>query len=98
MVEIVLIKNKEELEKLENIIKTNISAFYEVGRALMEIRNSELYKKVLGYATFEEYCKTRWDFTDRYARYILNSTKTVENLKQIGTMVPVTERQTRPAA
>jgi hypothetical protein len=30
-------KDKQELERLEGIIQNNVGAFYEMGRALMEI-------------------------------------------------------------
>jgi len=63
-------KNSVELEQLENIIQKNIGAFYKVGRALAEIRDKGYYKKVLGFETFEEYCKARWDLRRTYAFYM----------------------------
>lgn len=92
---IAVTRNKQELERLEGIIQKNIGAFYEVGRALMAIRDGQLYRDVLGFETFEAYCKSKWDFSDRYARYILASTKVVQNIST-GTIVPVTESQARP--
>jgi len=65
----------------------------------MEIRGRELYKHKNGgaYETFEAYCRGVWDFTDRYARYLLASTEVVENVSG-GTIVPVSESQARPLA
>ena len=95
--EIALTRNKAELERLEGVIATNLNAFYEVGRALMEIRDNNYYSDVLGYETFEAYCRERWDFTGRYARDLMASTRVIENIGT-GTIVPVTESQCRPLA
>lgn len=65
-------KNLVELEQLESIIQKNIGAFYEVGRALMDIRARVLYRDVLGFETFEAYCKAEWDFNRRYAYYLID--------------------------
>ena len=55
----VITKNKTRLEHLEGVINRNLQSFYEVGRALMEIRDNELYKVKNGggYGTFEAYCQ-----------------------------------------
>jgi hypothetical protein len=42
---------------LEGIIQENIGGFYEVGHALAKIRDQGYYRDVLGFETFEEYCK-----------------------------------------
>jgi hypothetical protein len=54
---------------------------------------------VLGFETFEEYCKKRWDFASNYARRLIASAATVENIKSvpIGTF-PATEAQARSLA
>lgn len=91
-------KNSVELEQLENVIKQNIGAFYEVGRALMEIRDRGLYKDVLGFDTFEAYCKSRWDFNRAYAYRLIGSAQVVDAVSPIGIQSPGNERQTRPLA
>jgi hypothetical protein len=98
--EVVVRQNEQELERLEGVIQKNIGAFYEVGRALMEIRDKGLYKDVLGFETFEAYCKDRWDFTKSYANYLVSATTVIENLSEMTTIVvkPSTESQTRPLA
>ena len=57
--EVTIMQNKQDLERLEDVIQNNIGSFYVMGRALMEIRNNELYKIKNGgeYQTFEAYCK-----------------------------------------
>ena len=94
--ELAIIQNTAELERLEGIITRNLQCFYEVGRALAEIRDREYYRDVLGFETFEAYCKAKWDFASNYARKLIASADVVDNI-QNGTMVPpVNERQTRP--
>jgi len=90
-------KNTVELEQLETVIKQNIGAFYEVGRALMEIRDKGLYRDVLGYETFEAYCKARWDFARRTAYQFIDSVKVIENVRNCA-QTPANEYQTRPLA
>ena len=65
----------------------------------MEIRDQEYYHDVLGFETFEAYCKKRWDFASNYARRLIASAATVENIKSvpIGTF-PTTESQARSLA
>ena len=42
-----------ELHQLEKIVERNLTAFYEVGRALLRIRDGKLYGEE--YGTFEAY-------------------------------------------
>ena len=90
--------NTARLDELEAVIQKNIGAFYEVGRALMEIRDSGLYRDVMGYDTFEAYCKERWDMGRNYADKLIASSKAIDNVGTIVPMKPVNESQTRPLA
>lgn len=96
--ELTITKSRQDLEQLEGVIQKNISAFYEVGRALMEIRNKELYKIKNGgeYQTFEAYCRVVWDFNRAHAYRLMDSAQTIEILSPIGDIKPTTESQTRP--
>jgi len=100
--ELTITKDVEELERLEGIIHKNLQSFYEVGRALMGIRNGELYKVKNGgkYETFEAYCKGVWDFTKSYANYLVAATVVIDNISEMTTNVvkPVTEAQARSLA
>jgi hypothetical protein len=78
--ELVIAQNKEDLEHLEDIISKGQLTFYEVGRALMEIKHRELYRDVLGYDTFEAYCKERWDFCRDYAYKLIASSSVIDNV------------------
>ena len=95
--EIALTRNKAELERLEGVIATNLNAFYEVGRALIEIRDNNYYSDVLGYETFEAYCRDRWDFKRDYAYKLMASSSVIDNVSH-GIQKPTSERQCRPLA
>lgn len=47
-----------KLCQLESTIEAGLKTFVEVGSALMEIRDSRLYRQEFG--TFEDYCRERW--------------------------------------
>ena len=81
MAELEIINIKEEMDRLEEIIRKNISGFYEVGRALLEIRDKKLYRDVYNFNTLEEYCKNKWEFSPRNAYYLINAYEVVENVK-----------------
>jgi hypothetical protein len=93
-------KDNQDLVRLEGIIQKNIGAFYEVGRALMEIRDRELYKIRNGgeYATFEAYCKGAWDFSSRNAYHLIDAAMVIENVNNCSQKQPCTESQARPLA
>lgn len=92
----VITKNTAELERLEGVIQKNLGSFYEVGQSLADIRDKELYSKVRGIATFETYCKERWDFNRAHAYRLIDSAKVIDVLSPIGDIKPVTESQARP--
>lgn len=63
----------------------------------MAIRDKGLYRDVLGFDTFEAYCKSRWDFSSSRARQILSATEAVDNVKTVTIgNTPINERQARP--
>jgi len=63
-------------------------------RALQVIQNDRLYRGK--YATFEEYCRERWDKSSRYIYRIINAGEVQEYLRSFGPMGPKNERQLRP--
>lgn len=75
---------KSELSQLEATIEKHLSAFYEVGFALMQIRDNRYYRETHG--TFEEYCKERWGFERNYANKLIRASEVKDNL---GTNVPI---------
>ncbi|BAZ47256.1 hypothetical protein NIES4102_43020 (plasmid) [Chondrocystis sp. NIES-4102] len=53
-------------------------AFYEAGMALMELRDRRLYRST--HATFEEYCRDRFDYTRRRPYQLIEAALIYDNL------------------
>jgi hypothetical protein len=84
-----------DLATSEAVIDTRLKAFFEVGEALMKIRELKLYRS--RFQTFEEYCRTRWDFSRIHANRLLHATEVRSKLIPLNaTILPENERQTRP--
>jgi len=96
LAEMEIVQIQEEMERLEGIISRNQQSFYEVGVALTEIRDKKLYRDVSGFATFEEYCKVKWDFSRRHAYRLIESSSVVDTVKCVQLVTPTTESQARP--
>lgn len=79
-----------ELQSCEHVIERGLKTYYEVGSALMSIRDNRLYRVM--HATFEDYCQNRWSMTRRYANDLIAASGVVQNL---GTIVPKNEAQAR---
>ena len=61
----------DRLDSLEAVIERGKKTFVEVGAALMEIRDSRLYRSQ--YKTFEEYCHAKWGFSRNFAHMQINA-------------------------
>jgi len=63
----------------------------------MAIRDKGLYRDVLGFDTFEAYCKARWDMSKMHAYRLMDSCKVIDTVKSnpLG-YSPENERQARP--
>jgi hypothetical protein len=83
------------LTHLENIIAGNQNRFYEIGKALKEIRDFRLYTLTL-FETFEAYARARWDIGRSQAYRLINAYNVISNLSPIGDRLPGNETQTRP--
>lgn len=92
----ITLKESARLVQLERTIEAGMTTFVEVGQALMEIRDSRLYR--VEYKTFEGYCRDKWGMTQQYATQLGRSASVVKTLEKSETMVslPATERQARP--
>lgn len=86
---------QDRLKHLETIISKNQSRFYEIGRALREIRDSRLYKQAL-FSSFEAYARARWDIGRSQAYRLIDAYSVISNLSPIGDRLPGNEAQTRP--
>lgn len=84
----------DELQRCEQIVARGLKTFFEVGVALMRVRDLRLYR--VEYRTFEDYCQNRWDMGRQYVNRIIAASQVRENLVPIGTKFPENEAQARP--
>lgn len=83
-----------DLAALENIIERGMTTFVDVGTALAEIRDRELYRE--RHHTFESYCQERWGFSRRRAYQMIEAASITEALcTTVHTPLPIHERQVR---
>jgi len=82
------------LEQCEQIINNGLKTFVDVGNALLEIRDSRLYRQL--FPTFEEYCRERWNMARRTAYQMIDAAGVVENVRNCAQILPATESQARP--
>lgn len=95
MNEILTVADAAELADHEAAIEAGLKTFIDVGLRLVAVRDKRLYRAE--YATFEDYCGGRWNFTDRRARQLIDAAGVIAALPT-GTIVPGTESQARELA
>jgi uncharacterized coiled-coil protein SlyX len=87
----------DELQRCEAIIERGLKTFFEVGAALLRVRDLRLYR--IDHPTFEAYCQERWDFSKTYANNLIAATSVRNNLTTIVVkQLPANEAQARPLA
>lgn len=87
----------DELGRCEAVIQRGLRTFFEVGTALLRIRELRLYRAE--YTTFEDYCQARWEMGRRYVNQIIAASQVRENLGAMAPkQLPENERQARPLA
>ena len=59
---------------IERKLLAESAAFVDVGKALLEIRDSRLYRE--GWGAFEDYCRDRWGFSADFVRETLRFVET----------------------
>jgi hypothetical protein len=89
------ISEQQTLNGLEATIEGGLEAFYRVGNALLSIRDGRLYRA--NHATFEDYCRERWNISRPQAYRLLDAAGVAENLSPIGDK-PTAESQARELA
>ena len=89
---------KARFGQLEILVERNLTGFIACGRALLEIRDTRLYRE--RYATFEAYCRERFGLSRSTCDQLVKSTQAVETLLEAGVQVPVNtpESVIRPVA
>jgi hypothetical protein len=71
-------EKKARLHELERVIERSIQSFLECGRALLQVRDEELYRPL--YASFEDYLLKRWAITYTHGASLMRSTLLAERL------------------
>jgi hypothetical protein len=111
MSEVISIDESRRLMELERRIQRGLDTFMEVGEALLEIRESRLYR--IEHGTFEEYCRTKWGMSKSRATQLVTAAAVVDCIEKniatgssnpLSTIVdkgqerikPKTESQARP--
>lgn len=64
--------------ELENFVDAGYLSGLVTGFALAEIRDSKLYRQ--DYATFEDYCQSRWDLARRRAYQLIEASEVVASI------------------
>ncbi len=72
------VAERSRLQELELIVEHGLQTFYEVGKALEEIREQKLYRET--HKTFEAYCQEKWGITKRRAYQFIDAAEIMENL------------------
>ena len=83
---------RSRLKELEAQIQAGIQIFFRVGKALLEIQATRLYRET--HATWEAYCLDRWGIGKSQAYRLIQAAEVVEDLSPIGGEPP-NERQAR---
>jgi hypothetical protein len=89
----ITLKESARLVELERKIETGMTTFVEVGNALMEIRDSRLYR--VEYKTFEAYCREKWGMSKVRAIQLISAARVSDNLVTVVTKTLTHERQAR---
>lgn len=83
---------KSELARHETTIQRGLKHYYEVGEALLAIREKRLYRA--DYANFQAYCVGRWQMSKTHANRMIDASEVADNLTPIG-VIPANEAQAR---
>jgi DNA N-6-adenine-methyltransferase (Dam) len=86
---------KTRLGELEAIVERGLASFVEVGNALLEIRDSQLYRE--SHSTFDSYCRERWGMERAHAYRQIQAAQVAQLVSPIGD-IPRTESQARELA
>ncbi|WDD36140.1 hypothetical protein PQG02_31150 (plasmid) [Nostoc sp. UHCC 0926] len=69
---------EQEISDRLNLERKVERAFFEAGKALMELRDRRLYRSI--HRTFEEYCRDRFGYTHRRVNYLIAGSVVFDNI------------------
>jgi hypothetical protein len=71
-------------------IEQGLATFVDVGEALLYIRDGKKYRAAK-YATFEEYCRDRWEMTPQHGQRLIQAAELLEGMEPVGSILPRSE-------
>jgi hypothetical protein len=74
--------------ELEATIEAGVRTFVDVGLALLEIRDTRLYRA--SYPTFDAYCRERWAFSRVRAHQLIEGAEVAGLLTVVNSVPPTT--------
>lgn len=77
------LEEKTKLSNCELVIETGLNTFVAVGKALLEIKENNLYR--IEFDTFENYCQSKWNISKNYGNRLIQASNVISNLVPIGT-------------
>lgn len=69
---------KQQLNSCEEVLRKGLATFFEVGSALLTIKEKQLYRAT--HLTFERYCRERWGIGRSYAWRVIGAAERVKLL------------------
>lgn len=72
---------RAKLDRYEAQLQHHFETFRTAGEALLGIRDARLYRE--HFATFEDYCRTKWDMSKTQANRLIAAAKVVENISSV---------------
>lgn len=86
---------RKSLKDYERTIENGLETFFEVGRALMSIRQEQLF--LATHTTFDDYLRDRWGMEKSYASRCISASSVRERIVAAGcSVLPDAESQVRP--
>lgn len=74
-------EERERLKELEETVERGLQTFVEVGNALLEIREKELWRHY-DVSNFTAYLKKRWQWSRQHGYRLINAAETVQRIEQ----------------
>lgn len=86
---------KTTLAKHEEVIQHHFESFKDAGNALVAIRSGKLYRET--HATFDDYCRERWEMSKTQANRLIAAAQVVENVSTVKESKDIVEHLTESA-
>lgn len=86
---------KTSLAKHEDVIQHHFESFKDAGNALVAIRSGKLYRET--HATFDDYCRERWEMSKTQANRLIAAAQVVENVSTVKESKDIVDHLTESA-